>query len=587
MQREQNTPQSSFLSRTRLWYGLLLLIFGLFIIRLFYLQVIRHDYYSKQALAGQLKQYELPAVRGLIEAHDGNGVVPIVLNQTLYTLFADPKFIKDPQAVSKRIQAIIGGQASNYEKAMRQPTRYAILAKKLNKNQKSQLDKLGVLGLGTRDEPHRIYPQGDLAAQLLGFVDDDGAGKYGIEQYLNKTLGGTPGELKSITDAQGVPLLSDPSDVIKSPQNGKSVLLTVNLGMQKQLQDILAKDVKKANSKSGSAIIIDPNTGAVKAMANYPSYNPDKFYQVSDPSVFNNAAVSSPLEVGSIMKPLTLSAAMNIGVVNKNTTYYDPGFFKVDGATVTNVEEVSGAAERSVTDILRLSLNTGATWLLSQMGGGQINQKARDVWHDYMVNHYRFGKPTGIEQGFEAAGSIPPTKGYGLNIQYANTAFGQGMTATMTQMAAAFSSIINGGTYYQPRLVDQIIDNNNKSIVKKPVVLETNVIKTSVSNDIRSIMEYSFKQNHLIYGMPDVHTELNIGAKSGTPQIAQPGGGYYAYKFNGTFLGFVGGNKPQYVIAVRVNEPNVAGYAGSKAAAPVFVDLVNMLINNFGITPKS
>ncbi len=587
MQPQQPKPQSTFIQRTRLWYGVLLAIIGLFVVRLFYLQVIRHDYYNKQALAGQLKQYQIPAVRGLIQAHDGDKVVPIVLNQTLYTLFADPKYIKDPHDTATKIQAIIGGNVNDYESAMRQPTRYAILAKKLNKDQQRQLDGLNINGLGTRDEPHRIYPQGDLAAQLLGFVDDDGNGKYGIEQYLDKDLKGTPGELKSITDAQGVPLLSDPSDVIKNPQNGETVTLTIDVAMQKQLQDILKADVHKANAKSGSALIIDPNNGAVKAMANYPSYNPDKFYEVKDANVFNNMAVSSPLEVGSIMKPLTLSAAINVGAVNKNSSYFDPGFWVIDGAKVTNVEEVSGAAHRTVTDIIKFSLNTGATWLLMQMGGGQINEKARSTWHDYMVNHYRFGQKTGIEQGFEGDGYIPKVEGSGLDIQYANASFGQGMTATIIQMAAAFSSVINGGTYYRPRLVDMTTNNKGITVSSKAKVLETNVVKPSTSNDIRSILQNSFKFNHLIYGMQNEHDELNIGAKSGTPQIAQPGGGYYANLYNGTFLGYVGGNLPQYVIAVRVNEPHVAGYAGSKAAGPVFVDLANMLINNFGVTPKT
>lgn len=588
MQRELTTPRSSFVYRTKLWYGLLLAIFGLFIIRLFYLQIIRHDYYSKQALAGQLKQYEIPAVRGLIQAHNGDDVVPIVLNQTLYTLFADPKFIKDPHAIAEKIQAILGGKTEDYEQAMRRQTRYAILAKKLNKNQKTRLDNLKVLGLGTRDEPHRTYPQGDLAAQLLGFVDDEGNGKYGIEQYLNKTLGGTPGELKSITDAQGVPLLSDPSDIIKSPQNGKSVLLTVDLGMQKQLQDILQAGLKRANSKSGSALIMDPNTGAIKAMANYPTYNPDTFYKVKDPGVFNNSAVSSPLEVGSTMKTLTAAAALDQGVVSNSTSYYDPSHFEIDGFKITNIEEDGGPGTRNLRDILQLSLNTGATWLLMQMGGGKINSQARNAWYNYMVKHYNFSKQTGIEQGFEAGGSVPdPNKGFGLDLQYANTAFGQGMTATPLQMGAALSSVLNGGTYYRPRLVDGYIDTAGKVTSQAPQVINNSVVKSSTSSTLQNLMEYVVQKNHVLYKMPILPAGYSIGGKTGTAEIAKPGGGYYEDRFNGTFVGFVGGDKPQYVIVVRVNEPNIPTYAGAGAAAPIFSDLVRMLINNFGVTPKS
>ncbi len=590
MQIEPAAPQPhNFSWRIRLWFALLLFIMTVFMLRLFYLQVIRHDYYSKAALAGQLKNYEVPATRGVIEAHDGDAVIPIVLNETLYTLFADPKFIKDPHSVGEQVQRIIGGKASDYEQAMRQDTRYAVLAKKLSKAQKSQLDNLQIKGLGTRDEPHRTYPQGDLAAQLLGFVNDDGQGKYGVEQYLNDILDGKPGQLKAITDAQGVPLLSNPDNVITQPVNGQSVVLTVDISIQRQLEQILKAGLKRANSKSGSALIMDPNTGAIKAMANYPTYDPGKFYKVRDGAVFNNAAVSSPLEVGSIMKTLTVSAALDLGVITPQTTYNDPGKWTIDGYTITNVEDFGLGVHRSINDILQLSLNTGATWILMQMGGGQINSKARNNWHDYMTNHFQLGKPTGIEQGYEAAGTIPdPNKGYGLNLQFANTAFGQGMTATPLQMGAAISSVLNGGTYYRPRLVDAVIDGSGKQIPKSPEVVSRQVVSGSVSKSLRQLMEYVVGKNHNIYGMPALPSSIySIGGKTGTAQISKPGGGYYTDKFNGTFLGFVGGDAPQYVIVIRVNDPHVGTYAGAGAAAPIFSNLAMMLINNSEVTPKS
>ncbi len=589
MQLEQSAPQpSSFTARIRIWYAVLLFIMAVFLLRLFYLQVIKHDYYSKAALAGQLKQYEIPAVRGIISAHDGSATLPIVLNETLYTLFADPKFIKDPHLVAGQVQQIIGGRASDYEQAMRQDTRYAILAKKLSKAQKTKLDGLQLKGLGTRDEPHRTYPQDDLAAQLLGFVNDDGDGKYGIEQYMNDTLKGQPGKLKAITDAQGVPLLANPDNVITQPKNGKSIVLTVDISMQRQLQDILKAGLDKSNSKSGSALIMDPNTGAIKAMANYPSYKPAEFYKVKDPNVFNDAAVSSPLEVGSVMKTLTTSAALDRGVINMKSTYYDPNQWTLDGYTITNVEKNGGPARRSLRDILQLSLNTGATWMLMQMGGGQINALARNVWHDYMVNNFRLGKPTGIEQGYEATGTIPdPNKGFGLNLQFANTAFGQGLSATMLQMTAAISSVLNGGTYYRPHLVDALIDNSGQQSKVNPEILNSHVVKPVVSSDLKQLMEYVVASNHSIYGMPQLPPSIYIiGGKTGTAQISKPGGGYYDDRFNGTFLGFVGGDKPQYVIAVRVNEPHIGNYAGRGAAAPIFSNLANMLINNFDVSPK-
>lgn len=585
-------PASGANRRINIWYGVLLFIMVVVVARLFYLQIVKHDYYHQQALADQLKQYSIAAPRGIIEAHDGSQTVPIVLNETLYTLYADPTFVKDAAGDAAKIAQVTGGNAGNYKSLLQtKNTRYVVLEKRLSEAQKNKVETLKLPGVGTQAQNYRSYPQGTLAAQLLGFVNGEGQGTYGVEQALNKQLAGTPGELKAITDASGVPLAASGDNIRVDPKAGDNVVLTIDVAMQKQLEDILKADLAKDQSNSGSALIMDPNSGAVVAMANWPTYNPAQYYNVKDPGVFNNAAVSSPLEVGSIMKTLTTSAALDLGVINPNTTYNDPSHWLLDGHEITNIEEDGGPGEHSIADILNLSINTGATWMLMQMGGqtGQVNAQARDRWHDYMVNHFQLGKPTGIEQGYEASGYIPdPEKGYALQLTYANTAFGQAMTATPLQMGAALSSVINGGTYYQPHLVDSVVSPDGKSQSKKPVVVKNNVVKPQVGQDIQSLMEYVVK-GHLQAGFTYLKFPNNyiVGGKTGTAQIASPAGGYYEDKYNGTYMGFVGGNKPQYVIVVRVNEPRIAGYAGSMAAQPIFSDLAHMLINNFNVIPKS
>ncbi len=589
MNPRANARSNSVTSRIRLWYAVLLIIFASFGVRLFYLQIIQYNHYHQAAIDSQLKQYQIKAERGIIEAHDGAALVPIVLNENRYTLFADPKYIKDPKRSADAIRGVIGGDASQYAKLMQADSRYAVLAKKLTSDQKKALDNLKLKGVGTREESVRTYPQGQLAAQLLGFVDDEGVGKYGVEQALDAQLKGAPGELKAITDAQGVPLVANKNNVVVQPKPGQRLALTIDVAMQRQLEDILKAGLDKANSTSGSAVIMDPRNGAIKAMANYPTYNPAEFYNVKDANVFNNAAVSSPLEVGSVMKPLTMAAALDIGAVNKDATYYDPSHFSIDGHMVTNIEEDGGPGTRNLADILQLSLNTGATWLLMQMGGGQINEKARTAWHDYLTNHYHFGQKTGIEQGYEAEGYVPdPIKGDGLNIAYANTAFGQAMTATPLQMAAALASVVNGGTYYQPHLVDKVLDGQGHEVKSSPMGVQKAALQPQTSQTIRGLMEYVMSKNHVLYGLPNLRAEFSFGGKTGTPQIAKPGGGgYYPDRSNGVFIGFVGGNEPQYVIVVRVNEPHVHGYAGAAAAAPIYSNLANMLIDNFGVTPRT
>lgn len=591
LMRPENKTFFGPVQRIRFWYAFLLLLGAVFVVRLFYLQVIRHDYYEKTAAFSQLKQYEIPAARGVIKAKSGDKTVPLVLNETKYTLFVDPKYVKDAKAAAEAISKATGGSSADYQKKIENPDspRYTILAKRLSNEQHEAVDKLDLKGVGTREAQYRTYPDGQLAAQLIGFVNDDNDGKYGLEQALNDELKGKPGQLKAITDAAGVPLAANKDNVVIAPQTGSTLTLTVDIGVQQQLEDILKQGVEKARGESGSALILDANTGAIRAMASFPTYNPNEYYKVENGAAFNNMSVTSPIEIGSVMKPLTAAAAMNLGVVNPNTSYYDPSYYKIDDATVSNIEEDGGAAQRTVTDIIKYSLNTGASWLLMQMGGGTINEQARTRWYDYMTNHYGFGKQTGVEQGFEAEGQIPhPTDGFGLNITYANSAFGQGMTATPLQLGAAFNSIVNGGTYYKPFLVESKTDDNGNEVKTQPQKVKSDVVSPAVSAQMIPILEATYEHNKRVFGVNSPpHEEYSIGGKTGTAQISNPQGGYYEDQFNGMYVGFVGGDKPEYIIVTRVDKPKIAGYAGSKAAAPIFVSLANMLIDSYGVTPKT
>ncbi len=577
--------------RLAVWYGALILIMMIFVFRLFWLQIVRHDQYRAAALSDQLKQYSIAPQRGIIEAQEGDSVVPIVLNQELYTLYADPTLVKNAVPDAVKLSAITKGSAVIYAEQMKSKnTRYVALAQKLNQNQSNQILALKLPGVGTQGQDYRTYPDDSLASQLLGFVNNNGQGQYGIEQALNSQLTGTPGTLKAITDANGVPLAASRDNVQIDPVNGDNIELTINLGMQTQMETILKQEYQKTKSQGLSAIIMDVNTGQIKAMANYPTYNPASYQEVSDQNLFQNAAVDNPIEPGSSMKNLTTAAALNLGVVQPSTTFYDPAHWVIDGFNITDIEEDGGAGVKSLGDILNLSLNTGATWELMQMGGGQINQQARDHWYDYMVNHYRLGRPTGIEQGYEAAGYVPgPDNGYGLNLTYANTAFGQGVTLTALQMSAALSSILNGGTYYQPTLVAKTTAANGKVKVKAPTALEKNAVKPQVGQQLATLMEYVVAQHLNPGGFSYLNFPSNyiVGGKTGTAQVAQPGGGYYDDKFNGTYAGFVGGDKVQDVIVVFNTLPDVPGYAGSYGGQPVFGDLAHMLINGGYITPKS
>lgn len=563
---------------------------AIFIIRLFYLQVIKHNYYQQAAYADQLKQYEIPAQRGMIEANSGGQVVPLVLNQTLYTLFADPPLITNASSASVAVQKIIGGSASTYQQEMTTPeTEYVVMAQKLTPAQSNAILALKLPGIDTQAGNYRTYPDGPLASQLLGFVNNNDQGQYGIEQALNSTLAGTNGEVKAVTDAQGIPLVGIKSNVLKNPVNGSDVVLTINIPLQQQIETILQAALKHDNSPSGSVIVMNPYNGNIVAMANSPTYNPTNYADVSNPSVYQNSAVDTPLEPGSVMKTLTVSAALDTGSISGPSQIFDdPGSWSIDGSTITDIAQDGGVDKGniSVTSILVNSLNTGAVWLLMQMGGGQINPQARQTWYDYMVNHYHLGSPTGIQQGYEASGYVPgPNSGPAIDLTYANTAFGQAVTLTPLQLAAADSAILNGGTYYVPNLVQSIINPNTGAVTtEKPKIWKTGIVKPTTSAELQQIMESVVGSNYWFYQVRKPGNGYIIGGKTGTAQIAQPTGGYYANDFNGTFIGFVGTTTPQYVIMVEVTTPvlpedSIDTYAGAGAAAPIFGSVVNTLIN--------
>lgn len=445
-------------------------------------------------------------------------------------------------------------------------------------------------GLGTEEQQYRTYPQGQLASQLLGFVNADSIGKYGVEQALNGQLSGTPGELKAITDVKGVPLAASKDNIQKPAVAGKNVVLTIDMAMQAQMEKILQQESQATHSQLLSAVIIDPHTGQIKAMANYPTYDPTKLSDVSDPSVLQNAVATNAIEPGSTMKVLTTAAALDQGVINPDSTFYDPARWTINGYTITDIEEDGGARQQSIASTLALSLNTGATWELMQMGGGKVDDKAIEAWHNYMVGHFLLGAKTGVQQGYESSGLVPAANVHkpAIELTYANTSFGQGVTVTALQMAAALSAIINGGTYYQPTLVDQTINANGTTTKQQPKVLQKNVVSPKVSAEMIPLME-QVVTHYLSQGFSFMNfsPDYLVGGKTGTAQVAQPGGGYSATDFNGTYLGFVGGNDPQYVICVFNNKPIVNGYAGSRAGQPVFADLAHMLINNGFVTPKN
>lgn len=577
--------------RIRIWYGVLAVIFGVFAVRLFYLQIIKHDAYARQAQSDQTREYEVDADRGTIYAQLGDKTVPLVVNQKLYTIYADPSIIKHPEKVAGDIAPLVGASESDVQKLLQQKDlRYVILKKKVSSDVSKKVLALKYAGVGSQERNYRAYPQGTVASQLLGFVNDDGKGEYGLEQALNKELAGTKGQLKAVTDVNGIPLAANGDNLLTQPVAGQNITLTVDLGMQTQVEQIVKTAQETNKSKKVGAIVMETSTGAVKAMANYPTFDPASYQDVDDASLFQNAVVTEPIEPGSITKVLTAAAALDSGAVTPTSSYYDPGSWLLDGFRVTNIAEDGGPGDHDVADILNMSLNTGATWMLMRMGdsNNKITDKSRQSLYDYFVNRYRLHKETGIEQGYEGTGYMvgPEDEDNGITITYANMAFGQGYSASALQMVSALTAVVNGGTYYQPRLVAERALADGTVQKEQSKVLQRNVISKDTSKEMRDLLAYVV-EGHKRYPGMTFSDNYQVGGKTGTAEIAKSGGGYHEDLYNGTYMGFVGGDTAQYAIIVYNYEPrSYKGYAGVGTAQPVFAQIAHMLIDNYGVTPK-
>lgn len=569
---------------------ILVALLGLFALRLFYLQVIRHDYYDNLAFQTQVSKLTIVPERGKIYALDGNKPVPLVLNETVYTVFADPKELENKNEVVSALKSIAGGNlVEGFQERLDDPElRYVPMAREITRSQAEKLQEKKLAGVGLQKGSRRVYPEGQLGSQMLGFVNSDGLGQYGLEGKIHKQLTGRPGLLQTVTDVRQIPLTIGQDETSQPAVNGDDMVLTIDRNIQQQTENVLKEGLAKAKATKGSAIVMDPNTGRVMAMANYPTYDADNYEKVEDSRLFQNGIVSDPFEVGSVMKVLSMGAGLDSGAVNVNSTFNDStGCTRVDGVQICNVEEDPKSAVATMRDTLQYSLNTGVVHVLEQMGGGSVNQTARQKLYDYYTNRYRFDKLTGIEQAGEADSIlVGPNSGDGRNIRYANMMFGQGMNLTMIQTAAAFSAAMNGGTYYQPTVIKGTLGDDGKVQEKAPKVVSTGVLSPSVSDTLRQM---TFEgRNNGFFGRFDP-VGYQVGGKTGTSQIIDPTTGKYSDDNSiGSYLGFGGTDRPEYVIMVRVEDSKLtSGYAGTVAAGPIFNELSNWMLTYLEIPPKA
>ncbi len=561
------------------------LAFSMLLARLVYLQVLRHDHFASLAAKEQSRKYDIPAARGQIYALDGTTPTPLALNESFKLLYADPRFVRNKAQAAIKLAALTGDRAEDYERLLNTPGSYIVLNSKVPLAAASQISKLSLEGVGLSDKSYRVYPEGSLAAQVLGFVNADGTGQYGIEGFFNKILAGTDGHFNAKTDTFGIPIATS-ANIGQPAVDGASITLTIDRNIQAQAEKALSDGVKNVQAKSGSVIVMDPNTGAIKAMANYPTFDPAHYGDIRDYQTFSNGVLSHAFEPGSGFKTITMAAGLDTGKVKPDTTYNDTGEFTVDGYSIHNAEN-NKFGTQTMTDVIQKSLNTGAMFVLRMLGGdpAQITLPGKKVFYDYVTKHFSFGSTTGVEQTGEASGRVnAPTNQAGNNVNFANMTFGQGLTVTVLQMTQAVAAIANGGTMYKPYLVQQVSRPDGSVVKSEPVVVRSGVITKKTADDLAQMMIQVVQHGSgYLAKMPG----YDIAGKTGTAQIPRlDGKGYEEGKNIGSFVGFAPVGAPRFIMMVRIDEPKVSGFAES-TTVPVFANIAKFLFNYYGIPPAN
>ena len=558
-------------NRNRILRIALAVALGLIVVRLFFIQVIEHDAWNERAVAQQTSRTTLKAERGEIYMMNGDEVTPVVLNESVFTVIVDPA-ASERLEVAEPLEQILGDdlQASWDDVFANKNSRYYVIARSVSRDKATQIAEAGLTGIWLQENTKRVYPEGTLAASVLGFVNADGKGQYGVEGSLNDQLAGTDGLLKTVTDVNDV-ALSIGSDNVRIPAvDGENIVLTIDRNLQAQVEQVLA-DVTNAYGKTNSsALVMDPNTGEVLAMANYPTYDPSDYGNVSDISVYNNGILSDAYEPASVAKTFTFAAAINEGVMTADSTYTNTGSVEIDNWTIRNAEQRSSLLGTiDMQTVFNYSLNTGSIQALMWLGGdpNQITQHGREILYDYYYNRFGLGNYTNIEL-IEVKGNVgQPNEGTGLNSLYANMTFGQNMQVTMIQVAAAFCSVVNGGHYYTPTVIAGTVDadGNFQPAEQKTAVRET--ISESTSEQMRAML-YGTRRTWRANGTDPAG--YYVGGKTGTAQTIV-NGKYDSSSTVATYIGFGGteGELPSYVIMVRVWKDGTAS-GGQEHALPLF-----------------
>lgn len=542
--------------------------------RLAQLQIIDHQRYSAEARLTHISEDTLSDRRGALL--DRNGY-PLAGSQDSFDIMVETKAWRDEPDAAESAAAlgqIAGVPAEQMLAAVSTAEIYEIaVARGLNYEQAQAVRQLGLTGVRTLASSRRVYPEGNLGAQLLGFVGRDNAGLTGLEADLDGVLGGAKGTLTYERDGLGNQLaVGERREVAAQP--GANVVLTIDRYIQRLAETELDKTIEKHKATGGSIIVVQPKTGEILAMASRPTAdltNPD-LSDESKVALFRNRAITDTYEPGSVFKLVTMACALDLGLVGPYTPWYDEGVFRVDTWAIRNWD-FSTNGDQSVTQILSKSLNTGAAWLSSLAGPEQF--------YAY-VDRFGFGKPTGSGLGGEVGGSVrTPASDPAAwrSVDMATNSFGQGLSATPLQVVMAAAAIANDGLAMKPKIVKEIAyPGQSQSVLPEA---GAQVIKQETARTLREMMGV------VVEGISPTLLNVDgyrVGGKTGTANLTVEGGGYKPDAYISSFLGIAPLDNPVLAVLVKIDEPQGTPW-GTVVAAPAFEHIVEAALPYLKVPP--
>ena len=567
--------RARFVLRTRILCGFFVLVALLFVVRLYFVQIVHGSEYRERASAHYVKPDPDTASRGSIYFTTKDGeLVSAAVMQTGWRIAIKPDQISDAATVYEQLNAFTPIDRERFfASAAKKGDPYEEIAFRVPDDAAKKIRPLKVPGLLLVQDQWRFYPARELAAQAIGFVGYQGdkrVGVYGLEKSWQDTLiqkqdGMSINPFAEIFTNLQAAVSSDPTG------HQGSIITSIEPSVERTLEETLDGVMRSYSPKISGGIIMDPHTGEIIAMAGRPAYDPNTYNTVASPAVFRNALVESTFEMGSIMKPLTMAAGIDKGAVTPSTTYRDTGCIEKSGKRVCNSDKKAHGVV-SMQIVLNQSLNTGASFVVDKMG--------HSVFGEY-VQSLELGKKTGIDLPSEAVGQIGPIIN-GYDIDYASASFGQGISVSPIAMTRALSALANGGVLPNPHVVKAIKFPNGitRSIDpgKGPQVLSassTDAVTTMlVESYDTALIGGKLKQEH-----------YSIAAKTGTAQIAIPGGGgYYTDRILHSFFGYFPARDPKLIIFPFALEPKGQEFASATLSQP-FSNLTKYLINYYALPP--